>query len=156
MATKSTNSVPVIPVTSVIEPVVEVIEQAAPLSFLAQLTTLATPITDLSEVATKKDPLISARTKFAVNCDETIKLIKSAAENARFFRKLPDGYLINFRNGNRSMELNGAAYFKVGDAIAAINLIEAAKAAAESGELDQALKASARERKVKTEATPVA
>ena len=151
MATKSTS----IPATPAIEQGIEVIEQAAPLSFLAQLTTLATPITDLSEIAKKRDPLIGARTKFAVNCDETIKLIKSSAENAKFFRKLLDGYLINFRNGNRSMELNGAAYFKVADTIAAINLIEAAKAAAEHGELDQALKASARERKAKSEAIPV-
>lgn len=93
------------------------------------------------------------RSKFAANCDEAIKLIRHAAENAKFFRKLPDGYLINFRNGNRSMELNGAAYFKVGSADAAVNLIDAAKAASEAGELDDAFRASAREpKKAKGEA----
>ena len=80
-------------------------EQQAPLGFLAQLSTLATAITDLSQVAVKRDPLINARTKFAANCDESVKLIKAAAESAKFFRKLPDGYLITFRNGNSAMTL---------------------------------------------------
>lgn len=126
---------------------------AAPLGFLAQLSMLATAITDLSAVAVKKDPLISARGKFAVNCDDTIKLIKAAAETAKFFRKLPDGYLVTFRNGNSQMLLNGAAHFKVADANAAIALVEAAKVAAGAGELDQAFRDSTRgPRKPKAEA----
>lgn len=128
-------------------------EQQAPLGFLAQLSTLATAITDLSTVAVKRDPLINARTKFGANCDETIKLIKAAAESSKFFRKLPDGYLINFRNGNSAMTLNGAAYFKVGDANAAVALVEAAKTASVAGELDAAFQESARTpRKTKGEA----
>jgi hypothetical protein len=55
------------------------------------------------------------------------------------------------------MELNGALYFKVPNAVAAINLIEAAKAASETGELDKALRDSAREpKKPKVEAAPAA
>lgn len=128
-------------------------DEAAPLGFLAKLTTLATAITDLSQVAVKRDPVINARTKFSANCDDTIKLIKAAAESAKFFRKLPDGYLITFRNGNSAMQLNGAQHFKVGDATAAIAFVEAAKAAAEAGELDQAFRDSARAaRKAKVEA----
>jgi hypothetical protein len=128
-------------------------EQQAPLGFLAQLSTLATAITDLSSVAVKRDPLINARTKFAANCDETIKLIKATGETGKFFRKLPDGYLINFRNGNSAMTLNGAAHFKVADANAAMALVDAAKTAAEAGELDTAFQESARTpRKTKTEA----
>jgi len=127
-------------------------EQAT--GFLAQLGTLATAITDLSQVAVKRDPLINARTKFAANCDETVKLIKAAAEQGKFFKKLPDGYLITFRNGNSAMQLNGAAHFKVGDAQAAINFVEAAKAGAANGELDDAFRDSARApRKAKEEAT---
>lgn len=129
-------------------------EQQAPLGFLAQLSTLATAITDLSSVAVKRDPLINARTKFSANCDETIKLIKATGETGKFFRKLPDGYLINFRNGNSAMTLNGAAHFKVADANAAVALVDAAKTAAEAGELDTAFQESARTpRKTKTEAT---
>jgi hypothetical protein len=128
-------------------------EQQAPLGFLAQLSTLATAITDLSSVAVKKDPLINARTKFSANCDESVKLIKAAAESAKFFRKLPDGYLITFRNGNSAMPLNGAAHFKVADATAAIALVEAAKTASAAGELDAAFTESARNpRKGKIEA----
>lgn len=128
-------------------------EQQAPLGFLAQLATLATAITDLSSVAIKKDPLINARTKFATNCDETMKLIKATAETGKFFRKIPDGYLVTFRNGNSAMSLNGAAHFKVADANAAIALIEAAKTAATAGELDAAFTESARNpRKPKGEA----
>lgn len=112
--------------------------------FLAQLTTLATAITDLSEVAVKRDPLINARSKFSANCDETVKLIKAAAEQGKFFKKLPDGYLITFRNGNSAMKLAGTAHFKVGDAQAAINFVEAAKAGCANGELDAALKESTR------------
>jgi len=127
-------------------------EQAT--GFLAQLGTLATAITDLSQVAVKRDPLINARTKFAANCDETVKLIKAAAEQGKFFKKLPDGYLITFRNGNSAMQLNGAAHFKVGDAQAAISFVEAAKAGAANGELDDAFRDSARApRKGKEEAT---
>lgn len=130
---------------------------AEPLGFLAQLSTLATAITDLSTVAVKKDPVINARTKFSTNCDETIKLIKAAAESAKFFRKLPDGYLITFRNGNSAMQLNNAAHFKVADATAAIALVEAAKTAAAAGELDAAFRESTRgPRKGKTEAAPQA
>lgn len=126
---------------------------AAPLGFLAQLSTLATAITDLSSVAIKKDPVINARTKFAANCDETIKLIKAAAESAKFFRKLPDGYLITFRNGNSAMQLNSASHFKVADAAAAVALVEAAKTAASAGELDAAFRESTRgPRKGKAEA----
>ena len=126
-------------------------EQA--IGFLAQLNTLATAITDLSQVAVTRDPLVNARTKFATNCDETVKLIKAAAENGKFFKKLPDGYLITFRNGNSARQLNGAAHFKVGDAQAAINFVDAAKAGAESGELDQAFRDSMRApRKAKEEA----
>jgi hypothetical protein len=122
--------------------------------FLAQLSTLATAITDLSQVAVKRDPLINARTKFATNCDETVKLIKAAAEQGKFFKKLPDGYLITFRNGNSAMQLTGTAHFKVGDAQAAIKFVETAKAAAANGELDQSFKESARApRKGKEEAT---
>jgi hypothetical protein len=122
--------------------------------FLAQLSTLATAITDLSEVAIKRDPLINARTKFASNCDETVKLIKAAAEQGKFFKKLPDGYLITFRNGNSAMQLNKTAHFKVNDAQAAITFVEAAKAAAANGELDQSFRDSTRApRKAKEEAT---
>jgi len=117
-------------------------EQA--IGFFAQLGTLATAITDLSQVAVKRDPLVNARTKFSANCDETVKLIKAAAEHGKFFKKLPDGYLIALRNGNSAMLLNGAAYFKVGDAQAAINFVEAAKAGAANGELDQAFRDSMR------------
>lgn len=128
-------------------------DQAAT-GFLAQLTTLATAITDLSEVAVKRDPLINARSKFAANCDETIKLIKAAAEQGKFFKKLSDGYLITFRNGNSAMQLAGTAHFKVGDAQGAIAFVEAAKAAAANGELDAVFKESARApRKGKEEAT---
>jgi len=127
-------------------------EQAT--GFLAQLGTLATAITDLSQVAIKRDPLINARTKFSANCDETVKLIKAAAEQGKFFKKLPDGYLITFRNGNSAMQLSGAAHFKVGDAQAAINFVEAAKAGAANGELDDAFRDSTRApRKDKGEAT---
>lgn len=126
-------------------------EQA--IGFLAQLNTLATAITDLSQVAAKRDPLVNARAKFSANCDETVKLIKAAAEQGRFFKKLPDGYLITFRNGNSAMQLNGAAHFKVSDAQAAINFVDAASAGAESGELDQAFRDSMRApRKAKEEA----
>jgi len=122
--------------------------------FLAQLKTLAIAITDLSEAAVKRDPLINARNKFAANCDETVKLIKAAAEQGKFFKKLSDGYLITFRNGNSAMQLAGTAHFKVGDAQAAIKFVEAAKAAAANGELDAAFKESARApRKAKDEAT---
>ena len=128
-------------------------EQQSPLTFLAQLSTLATPITDLATVAVKKDPLINAKTKFASNCEETVKLIKAAAESGKFFKKLPDGYLLTLRNGNSSMSLNGAAHFKVADATATVKFIEAAKAAANAGELDAAFKASQRApRKAKAEA----
>jgi hypothetical protein len=128
-------------------------DQAAT-GFLAQLNTLATAITDLSEVAVKRDPLINARNKFATNCDETVKLIKAATEQGKFFKKLPDGYLITFRNGNSAMQLAGTAHFKVGDAQAAITFVEAAKAAAASGELDAAFKESARApRRAKDEVT---
>jgi len=126
-------------------------EQAT--GFLAQLATLATAITDLSEVAVKRDPLINARSKFSANCDETVKLIKAAAEQGKFFKKLPDGYLITFRNGNSAMKLNGTAHFKVPDAQAAINFVEAAKAGCANGELDQSLRDSTRApRKEKVEA----
>lgn len=125
----------------------------ATLGFLAQLGTLATAITDLSQVAVKRDPVLNARTKFGANCDETVKLIKAAAEQGKFLKKLPDGYLITFRNGNSAMQLNGTAHFKVGDAQAAITFVEAAKAGAETGEPDQALRDSARTgRKVKAKA----
>lgn len=120
-----------------------VTEQQA-VGFLAQLSTLAMAITDLSTVATKKDPLINARTKFAANCDESVKLIKATAETGKFFRKISDGYLVTFRNGNSAMQLNGAANFKVGDANAAVALIDAAKAAGTAGELDAAFTESAR------------
>jgi len=119
-------------------------DNAQPLGFLAQVNALATPITDLSQIAAKRDPLINARTKFSANCDETVKLIKAAAEQGRFFKKLPDGYLITFRNGNSAMPLNGVTYFRVSDAQAAINFVEAAKAGAANGELDQAFRDSSR------------
>jgi hypothetical protein len=63
MATKSATSNPASPINEQAAPVIE----QAVLSFLDQLTALATPITDLSEVAAKKDPLLGARTKFAAN-----------------------------------------------------------------------------------------
>lgn len=128
-------------------------ESQAPLGFMAQLSTLATAVTDLSTVAIKKDPLVNARSKFAANCDETVKLIKSAAESGKFFKKLPDGYLITFRNGNSAMQLGNASRFKVSDAAAAVKFVEAAKDAAGKGELDEAFKASQRaSRKHKEEA----
>lgn len=120
------------------------VENAEQLGFLAQLSTLATAVTDLSTVAVKKDPLVNARSKFAGNCEETVKLIKSAAESGKFFKKLPDGYLVTFRNGNSAMQLGNAQHFKVSDAAAAIKLVEAAKDAAGKGELDEAFKASQR------------
>lgn len=128
-------------------------DQAAT-GFLEKLTTLATAITDMSEAAVKRDPLINARNKFAINCDETVKLIKAAEEQGKFFKKLPDGYLITFRNGNSAMQLAGTAHFKVADVQASITFVGAAKAAAANGELDAAFKESARApRKGKEEAT---
>jgi hypothetical protein len=124
----------------------------AQLGFLAQLGTFSTTITDLSEVAVKRDPALNARAKFGANCDETVKLIK-AAEQGKFFKKLPEGYLITFRNGNSAMQLNGTIHFKVGNAGTAIKFV-ATKVRAETGELDQAFRNSARAaRKTKTEAT---
>lgn len=108
--------------------------------FLAQLGTFATAITDLSQVAVKRDPVIYARTKFATNCDETIKLITQEADQGKFFKKIADGYLITFRNGNSAMQLNGTQHFKVGNVEAANKFVEAAKAAAANGELDQAFR----------------
>lgn len=88
-------------------------DQAAT-GFLAQLNTLATAITDLPEVAVKRDPLINARNKFATNCDKTVKLIKAAAEQGKFFKKLPDGYLITFRKGIRQCSLQVLRTSKLG------------------------------------------
>jgi hypothetical protein len=122
--------------------------------FLAQLGTFATAITDLSEVVVKRDPVINARTKFATNCDETIKLISQAADQGKFFKKIADGFLITFRNGNSAMQLNGTQHFKVANTEAAIKFIEAAKAAAANGELDQAFRDTMRaSRKAKDQAT---
>lgn len=122
----------------------ETTNEGQAVGFLAQLSTLATAVTDLAAVTVKKDPLINARAKFAQNCDEAGKLIKAAAESGKWFKKLPDGYLLTLRNGNSAMTLNGAQHFKVADATAAVKFLEAAKEAGTKGELDQAFKDSQR------------
>lgn len=123
--------------------------------FLAQLQTLATPITDLSEVAIKKDPIANAKLKFAQNADEMCKLIKAAAESGKWFSKKADCYVVTFRNGNSAMKIDGKTeHWKVADAAGAVLLIEAVKAAASKGDLDEAFKASQRAPKGSKAAAP--
>ncbi len=118
-------------------------------SFLSQLSTLAKPV--VKAEASKADPLVAMRSKFGINADETIKALKAQEPKGRWFSKTPNGqYLVNFRNANSVMKLNDSTHFQVADSEAAIKLIESAKAAAQSGELDDALKATARPPKKKT------
>jgi len=117
--------------------------EAAPTNFLAQLTELAKPV--VKAEASKADPLVAMRSKFAINADEAIKTLKDGAAKSRWHSTTPQGQiLVFFRNANSVMKLKGSTHFQVADAEAAIKFIEGAKAAAKSGELDEALKATAR------------
>jgi hypothetical protein len=117
-------------------------------SFLAQLSTLAKPV--VKAEASKADPLVGMRSKFAINADEALKAIKDKAAKSRWHSTTPGGQLlVCFRNANSVMKLGDHTHFQVADADAAVKLIEGAKAAAKSGELDAALKATARAPKSK-------
>lgn len=68
-------------------------------------------------------------------------------------RKQQDGtFALSFRNANSALTLNGTKQFQVADAEAAAKLLEAAKMAAASGELDDALKATQRKPPVRKKA----
>jgi len=117
--------------------------EVAATNFLAQLTELAKPV--VKAEANKADPLVAMRSKFVINADETIKALKDNAAKSRWHSTAPNGtILVFFRNANSVMNLNGNTHFQVADAEAAIKFIEGAKAAAKTGELDAALKATAR------------
>lgn len=132
----------------------QVLQTQAPLPFLKQLESLAQPINKAE--TNKADPIQSMRAKFSANADEQLKLIKAAADNGRWFKRLPDGKLVVFfRNANSVMSLSGSTHFQVANAAAAVKLVEAAKAAVAGGELDDALKATQRKRPQKAK-TPEA
>ena len=80
-----------------------------------------------------------------------MKLIQSAAESSRWFKKTPDGYVLTLRNGNAALVLNGSAYFKAENAEKAVAFLVAAKEAAKAGELDEVLEATQRKKADKVE-----
>lgn len=125
--------------------------QAETQGFMAALGKLAQPFT---KPETPADPVERMRAKFAAHVDATIKAIGEGAEKGKWFRKHSDGtYVLSFRNANSSLTLNGAKQFQVADAEAASKLLEAAKTAAATGELDDALKATQRKPPVRKKAT---
>ncbi|MDC8773570.1 hypothetical protein [Roseateles albus] len=138
------------------KPAQETTTETTTLGFLASLQTLATPVTDAAQMGIQKDPLANAKLKFAQNIDENVKLIKSASEAGKFFKKLKDKYMISLRNGNTVMPLNGNTHFSVDSAEAAIKFLEAAKAASENSELDEVFNSTKRAKKQTKTETPAA
>ncbi|WP_175123301.1 hypothetical protein [Achromobacter animicus] len=87
----------------------------------------------------------------AVSADDQIKQIKASAEKGRWFSKQQDDtYVLNLKNGNKSMEVGGHTHFQVKDAATAVKFFDTAKKAAQAGELDKALSETAFKRKPKS------
>ncbi|WP_322469167.1 hypothetical protein SOM08_14380 [Hydrogenophaga sp. SNF1] len=123
-----------------------------PKGFMAALGKLAQPF---SKPETPADPVERMRAKFAANVDAASKAITEGADKGKWFRKLPDGkFVLTFRNANSALTLNGAKQFQVADAESAGKLLEAAKTAANAGELDDALKATQRKPPVRKKKEP--
>lgn len=123
--------------------------------FIAALGELAQPF---MAPAVPSDPVERMRAKFGANAEAAAKELRAGSEKGAWFRKLPDGqFVVCFRNANSAMTLNGTKQFEVADAESAAKLLDAAKAAAAAGELDEALRATQRKppvRKKKNEQQP--
>lgn len=123
--------------------------------FWAQLAAVATPIAKLTNNQAQQDPMVAMRTRFEKAVAEQIKLVKSAADKSRWFKKLPDGsYELTVRNGNTAMSLGGNCFFQAKDAAAAVTFYEAVMTGTKAGELDAALQASTRKPRAKKTAAP--
>lgn len=113
-----------------------------PRGFMVTLHKLAAPFTPPH---TSSDPIVRMRSKFSENAEIAARELRSGVEKSKWFGKLPDGkFVVSFRNANSVLTLNGTKHFQVADMESAANLLEAAKAAASGGELDEALKATRR------------
>lgn len=113
-----------------------------PRGFMAALDKLAAPF---SQPHASSDPVVRMRSKFSENAEIAVQALRSGVEKSKWFRKLPDGKLVvSFRNANSVLTLNGTKHFQVADVESAAKLLEAAKAAASAGELDEVLKATRR------------
>lgn len=113
-----------------------------PRGFMAALDKLAAPF---SQPHASSDPVVRMRSKFSENAEIAVQALRSGVEKSKWFRKLPDGKLVvSFRNANSLLTLNGTKHFQVADVESASKLLEAAKAAASAGELDEVLKATRR------------
>ena len=119
---------------------------------MSLVSTLVTVI-DKPVPSNKVTPTERMRGNFASHVDAQVKLIQSAAESSRWFKKTPDGYVLTLRNGNAALTLNGNAYFMAENAEKAVAFLLAAKDAAKAGELDEALEATQRKKADKAEAT---
>lgn len=118
--------------------------------FLNMVGSLVTVI-DKPAPTNKLTAVERMRGNFANHVDEQVKLIQSAAESSRWFKKTPDGYVLTLRNGNAALVLNGSAYFKAENAEKAVAFLVAAKEAAKAGELDDVLEATQRKKADKVE-----
>jgi len=117
------------------------------MSLLDSLAKIFSPVAKPSN----RDPLAGMRIKFAVSADDQIKQIKASAEKGRWFSKQQDDtYVLNLKNGNKSMEVGGHTHFQVKDAATAVKFFDTAKKAAQAGELDKALSETAFKRKPKS------
>jgi hypothetical protein len=109
-------------------------------AFWTQLAAVATPIAKLTGNQAQQDPKLAARVRFEKAVQEQIKLVKSAADKSRWFKKQPDGsYELAVRNGNTAMSLGGNCYFHAKDAAAAVKFYEQVVEGTKAGELDQQL-----------------
>lgn len=122
------------------------------LSFLSSVSAFAKPFVKSSAVA-DRDPLVVAKERFAAVADESIKLIKAAAEKGFWFKKHGDGYVVTLKNGAAVLK---DCSFAVGSAADAIKLLEKAKEAAGKGEFDELFKSTARVVRKKSDAAPAA
>jgi hypothetical protein len=119
-------------------PAAESIKSAS--AFWTQLAAVATPIAKLTNNQAQQDPTVAMRTRFEKAVQEQVKLVKSAADKSRWFKKLPDGsYELTVRNGNTAMSLGGNCFFQAKDAAAAVTFYEAVVSGTKAGELDQQL-----------------
>jgi hypothetical protein len=118
-------------------------------SFFSNVSAFATPFLK-SGKGGSRDPLLVAKTKFALTATKQIKLISDSAAKGFWFKKQGDGLVLTLKNGSATLNAERPS-FAVATAADAIKFLEQAKAAASAGEFDELFKATAR--KVKSAQT---
>lgn len=131
---------------------VETNKAPAAKNFFEALTAHAAPIAKLSNAQANADPVLAQRTRFANACADQIKLLKSAADSSRWFKKVNGKYELTVRNGNTALKLGDNTFFVADDANKAVAFLEAVVAGTKAGEMDKLLAESARKPRPKKQA----